>query len=29
VQALLDIQEHDLAYDGWQHSTHALLECVA
>lgn len=29
VQALLDIQEDDLAYGWWQHSTQTLLESIA
>ena len=29
VQELLNIQEGDLAYDGWERSTRTLLECAA
>jgi len=29
VQELLNIQEGDLAYDGWERPTRALLECAA
>jgi FlaA1/EpsC-like NDP-sugar epimerase len=29
VQALLRLQEHDLASDGWEYPTRILLECVA
>ena len=29
VQELLNIQESDLAYDGWERPTRTLLECVA
>jgi hypothetical protein len=29
VQELLNIQEGDLAYDGWKRPTRTLLECAA
>ena len=29
VQELLNIQESDLAYDGWERPTRTLLECAA
>jgi FlaA1/EpsC-like NDP-sugar epimerase/lipopolysaccharide/colanic/teichoic acid biosynthesis glycosyltransferase len=29
VQELLNMQEGDLAYDGWERPTHILLECAA
>ena len=29
VQELLNIQEGDLAYDGWERPTRTLLECAA
>ena len=29
VQELLNIQEGDLAYDGWERLTRTLLECAA